>query len=117
MNQAALNFDALPESAREGMARCDAHACVLWKRECDAAIREVALTHEFFTVDDVLAELERNAQHYKTHNLAALGPRMIEVANSLKWMQRTGELKRSLRPEKNGNLHRIWRSTIYVQPN
>lgn len=102
----------LPVSAQEGMARADANAKAEWKRVVDGCIMNVALERQEFTVDDVTAKLEALPFPPKTHNDCALGPRMKEVAKTLKYMTATERVQRSRRPEKNGNLHRVWRSNI-----
>ena len=103
----------LPPSAQEGMAVADSHADPVWKRWIDGCIQQVARSQQEFTVDDVLEALEKLPNPPDTHNLAALGPRMKEVAKTLGYMEPTEKVKRSKRPEKNGNLHRVWRSRIY----
>ncbi len=104
----------LPPSAQIGMQQADANAEPRWKREIDACILAVARRLAEFTVDDVLAEIESLPCPFETHNLAALGPRMKEVSKSLGYMEATDQVRRSKRPEKNGNLHRVWRSRIYA---
>ena len=112
--QYQIDWDkALPPTAQEGMAQADSNANEKWKRWIDGAIQAVARTHEEFTVDDVLAELERLPNPPDTHNLAALGPRMKEVSKVLGYMVATDSVRRSKRPEKNGNLHRVWKSKIF----
>ncbi len=39
---------------------------------------------------------------------------MKEVSKVLGYMEATERVQRSKRPEKNGNLHRVWRSRIYA---
>jgi hypothetical protein len=108
-----LDFSGrLPVSAQIGMKQCDDSADEKWKRVVDGCIQQVARTHAEFTVDDVLEALEALPHPPETHNLAALGPRMKEVAKSLHYMEATEKVKRSKRPEKNGNLHRVWRSKL-----
>jgi hypothetical protein len=112
-SQFALDFSGrLPISAQEGMRRADSNADPLWKREMDAAIRQVALTHEIFTADEVVAELERNKFHFSTHNASALGPRLVEVSKTLMYMEPSNGFKRSERKQSHGNLLRVWRSLI-----
>jgi hypothetical protein len=112
-SQFALDFSGrLPISAQEGMRRADSNADPLWKREMDAAIRQVALTHEIFTADEVVAELERNKFHFETHNASALGPRLVEVSKTLMYMEPSNGFKRSERKQSHGNLLRVWRSLI-----
>ena len=112
--QYSIDWDQkLPVSAQEGMAVCDANADPRWRRWTDAAIMAVARTHEEFTVDDVLAELEKLPNPPDTHNLAALGPRMKEVSKVLGYMVATDQVKRSKISRKHGNLMRVWRSKIY----
>lgn len=103
----------LPPSAQLGMQQADENADGRWKRWVDGAIQAVARRLEFFTVDDVLAELEKLPNPPDTHNLAALGPRMKEVAKVLGYMEPTERVQRSRIPLKKGNLHRVWRSRIY----
>lgn len=115
--QFQLDFESkLPVSAQAGMAQADENANEIWKRWVDGCIQDVARRMEEFTVDDVLAALEKLPNPPCTHNLAALGPRMKEVAKTLKYMTATDQVKRSKRPEKNGNLHRLWRSNIWRGP-
>jgi hypothetical protein len=106
----------LPASAQAGMADADAHADIRWKRWVDGAIQAVARRLQEFTVDDVLSELEKLPNPPETHNLVALGPRMKEVAKTLGYMEATERVQRSKRKEKNGNLHRVWRSRLWRQP-
>ncbi len=103
----------LPVEAQIGMAAADAHADPLWKRVVDGCIQSAARKLEFFTVDDVLAELEKLPNPPDTHNLVALGPRMKEVSKTLGYMEATEQVQRSKRPGKNGNLHRLWKSRIF----
>jgi len=95
------------------MAKCDAAADERWKREMDAAIRQVALSCQYFTADEVVAELERNKFHFTTHNASALGPRLKEVSESLHYMEATNGFKRSERKKAHGNLLRVWQSRIF----
>jgi hypothetical protein len=112
--QFQIDFDSkLPPSAQEGMAAADEHANGRWKRWVDGAIQAVARRLPEFTVDDVLAELEKMPNPPDTHNLAALGPRMREVAKVLGYMEATENVKRSKIGRKKGNLHRVWRSKIF----
>ncbi len=120
INLPAANYEldfsgTLPPSAQAGMAAADANAKMDWKRYVDGCIQRVALKLPEFTVDDVLDALESLPFSPSTHNLAALGPRMKEVAKSLKYMTATDRVKRSKRPEKNGNLHRVWKSNLWRQ--
>jgi hypothetical protein len=111
--QFQIDFERrLPVSAQIGMATCDANADGRWKREVDAAIRQVALTHATFTADEVVAELERNNFHFTTHNGSALGPRLKEVSKTLGYMKATDQVKRSTRPASKGNFLRVWESKI-----
>lgn len=109
-----LDFSGhLPPSAQAGMAQADENANERWKRFIDGCIQNVAIEKAEFTVDDVLAKLEALPFPPSTHNLAALGPRMKEVANTLKYMTATDRVQRSKRREKNGNLHRVWKSNLF----
>ena len=114
----ALQFELdwnqkLSPSAQLGMQQADENADQKWKRWVDGCIQQVARSKQEFTVDDVLAELEKLPNPPDTHNLGALGPRMKEVSKVLGYMEATERVQRSKRPEKNGNLHRVWRSRIY----
>ena len=110
----SLDFDAkLPPSAEVGMAQADENADERWKRWVDGCIQDVARRLPEFTVDDVLAALEKLPNPPETHNLAALGPRMKRVAKELGYMTATQMTRRSKRAEKNGNLHRVWKSNLY----
>jgi len=112
--QFQIDFEAsLPVSAQIGMKQADDNADPRWKREVDAAIRQVALTHSTFTADHVVAELERNNFHFTTHNPSALGPRLKEVSKTLGWMKATEEVKRSRRPASKGNFLRVWESKVF----
>lgn len=111
--QFSIDYDAkLSPSAQLGMAAADEHADDRWKRVTDAAILAVARRLPEFTVDDVLDELASIPNAPDTHNLAALGPRMKRVSKELNYMAATDRVKRSKRPEKNGNLHRVWLSKV-----
>lgn len=116
MTQLAMDYEGkLPVSAQLGMAAADSHANEVWRRVTDAAILAVARRLPEFTVDEVLEELASIPNAPDTHNLAALGPRMKRVASELKYMVATDRVKRSKRPEKNGNLHRIWKSLVFLE--
>ncbi|MGO9073861.1 MAG: hypothetical protein ACLQEI_06835 [Terriglobales bacterium] len=112
--QFALDFDCkLPPSAQIGMAQADENAKEEWKRIIDGLILNVALAKREFTVDDVIAKFEKIQPPLpQTHKLCAIGPRMVRVSKELKYMTATNEWARSARPEKNGNLHRVWRSNL-----
>jgi hypothetical protein len=111
--QFSIDFEGrLPPAAQLGMAQADENADERWKRWIDGCIQSVAEQNEYFTVDDVLAKLESLPYPPSTHNLAALGPRMKRVAKELGYMVATDQVKRSKRPEKNGNLHRVWKSKL-----
>lgn len=115
---APLQFDIdfsgkLPVSAQEGMARADANAKTEWKRVIDGLILNVALEMQEFTVDDIVERFERLPFPPRTHRLCAIGPRMREVANTLKYMEATDRFTRGVRPISHGNLHRVWRSLAY----
>ena len=105
----------LPPSAQLGMKQADDNADGRWKRWVDGAIQAVARTHQEFTVDDVLSELEKMPNPPDTHNLGALGPRMREVAKVLGYMEPSDRVQRSKRKIKKGNLHRVWKSRIYQE--
>ncbi len=112
--QFSLDYSGkLPPSAQEGMNRADVNADNRWKRWVDGAIQVVATRHEEFTVDQVIEYLEGLPDPPSTHNLAALGPRMKRVAKELGYMEATEQFVRSKRPEKNGNLHRVWKSKLW----
>ena len=109
-----LDFSGtLPVCAQAGMAQADDNANERWKRFIDGCIQNIAIEKSEFTVDDVLAKLEALPFPPSTHNLAALGPRMKEVSKVLKYMTPTDRVQRSRRPEKNGNLHRVWKSNLF----
>ena len=115
MTQFEIDFEhRLPISAQEGMARADENANETWKRWVDGCIQEVARRQPEFTVDDVIAALEALPNPPDTHNLAALGPRMKEVAKSLKYMKATPRVQRSKRPDSHGNFLRVWESRIWI---
>jgi len=112
--QIQIDFESrLPVSAQLGMAQADENANELWKREVDAAIRAVALSMPAFTADDVNAELERNHQHFTTHNNSALAPRLKEVSKVLHYMRPTDEVRRSARLTSKGHFLRVWQSNIF----
>lgn len=115
---APLQFDIdfsgkLPISAQLGMAQADANAKTEWKRVIDGLILNCALELQEFTVDDVVGRFERLPFPPRTHRLCAIGPRMKEVAKTLKYMKPTDKFTRGSRPVSHGNLHRIWRSLVY----
>jgi hypothetical protein len=110
----SLDFSGhLPVSAQEGMAQADEHAKVEWKRVIDGLILNVALEKQEFTVDDVIERFERLPFPPRTHRLCAIGPRMKEVAKTLKYMEPTDRFRRGERVVSHGNLHRVWKSLVY----
>lgn len=115
--QYALDFDAkLPAAAQEriaeGMAAADMHADERWKHYFDACVLAAARKKPEITSDDALAEMETLPKPPGTHNLAAIGPAMKRAAE-MGILVNTGRVERSKLPGKNGNLHAIWRSTVY----
>jgi hypothetical protein len=112
--QFQIDFEQkLPPEAQIGMEAADAHADPVWRRYIDGCILAVARRLEYFTVDEVLTELAKVSSEVATHNLAALGPRMKEVAKTLGYMEATENVKRSKLAGKKGNLHRVWRSKLF----
>lgn len=112
--QLSIDYDSrLSVEAQLGMAQADANADERWKRVIEGAILAVARSRPEFTVDDVLAELEKIPNAPATHNLSALGPRMVRVSKELKYMRSTGHTRRSIRPKKHGNRHTVWESLVY----
>ncbi len=96
----------------DGMKRADDSADYFWKRMVDGCVLAAARRLAELTVDDVLAELEKIPSCPSTHNLAALGPAMNRAAKD-RIVVATEGFRRSARPEKHGNLQRIWRSRYY----
>lgn len=96
-----------------GMAKCDANADPIWRRWVDGCIQDVARRMAEFTVDDVIEALESLPNPPETHNLAALGPRMKEVAKVLQYMKPSDRVQRSRRPQSHGNFLRVWESLIW----
>jgi len=112
--QIQIDFEkALPVSAQIGMQQAYDNADPRWKREVEAAIRQVALTHETFTADEVVEELNRNDRHFVTHNNSAMGNLMKEVSRSMKYMKFTNELRRSKRGKAKGHFLRVWESLVF----
>lgn len=97
----------------DGMKRCDDNADEVWKRVTDACILAVARRCHTFTADHVVAELQKLPDPPTTHNPSALGPRLKEVAKTLKYMEPTDEVRRSTRPDSHGNYLKVWKSLKY----
>lgn len=115
--QYALDFTArLPVCAQariaDGMQRADDNADERWKHIFDAAVLLAAQKYRELTSDEVLEEIEQMPMAPSTHNLAAIGPAM-KRASDMGILIRTDRLQRSKRPEKHGNLTRIWASKVY----
>ncbi len=100
-----------PAQARiaDGMAQADQNADIRWKHIWDGCVLAAARQKQEITSDDVLLEFEKLPTPPETHNLAAIGPAMLRAAK-MGVITRTDRFERSKRPEKNGNLHAIWRS-------
>jgi hypothetical protein len=118
MTATPLQFDIdfsgkLPASAQAGMAQADENARSEWKRVIDGLILNVALEMQEFTVDEIVERFERLPFPPRTHRLCAIGPRMKEVAKTLKYMEPTPQVVRGTRPVSKGNFHRVWRSLVY----
>ena len=112
--QFTLDFSQkMPVSAQIGMQQADDHAKAEWKRWVDGCIQDVARRMPEFTVDDVLQALEALPNPPSTHRLCALGPRMVEVSKTLKYMKATERVQRSKREASHGNLLRVWESLIW----
>jgi len=116
MSDLQFNFDfsgRLPVSAQIGMDACDKNANERWKHIFDACVLAAAKRKPEITSDDVLAEFEKLKHQPFTVNLAAIGPAMVR-AGKMKILRATNRTVRSQRPEKNGNLHRVWESLEYT---
>lgn len=112
--QYQLDYDQkLPPSAQAGMAQADENALPEWKRVIDGLILNCALELQEFTVDDIVERFERLPFPPRTHRLCAIGPRMKEVAKTLKYMTATDQVVRGKRPVSKGNFHRVWRSNLW----
>ena len=112
--QIQIDFESrLPVAAQIGMQQAYDNADPRWKREVEAAIRQVALTHEMFTADEVVEELNRNDRHFVTHNNSAMGNLMKEVSRTMKYMRFTEQVKRSRRGKAKGHYLRVWESLLF----
>ena len=115
--QFALDFtQKLPAPAQariaDGMQQADDHADPKWRHIFDACVLAAAQKKSEITSDDVLVEIEALKDPPSTHNLAAIGPAMKRAA-IMGILVRTDRFIRSMRAEKNGNLHAIWNSRYY----
>jgi len=109
-----LDFSGrLPASAQIGIDIADKNANERWKHIFDACVLAAAKRKPEITSDDVLAEFEKLKHQPFTVNLAAIGPAMVR-AGKMKILRATNRTVRSQRPEKNGNLHRVWESLEYT---
>ncbi len=112
--QFALDFNGrFPVSAQEGMKRADDNADQRWKAIFDGCVLAAARKKPEITSDDVLAEIEALPNAPSTHNLAAIGPAMRRAAQ-MGILKPTSGFKRSERPEKHGNLGRVWVSKYFA---
>lgn len=102
----------LPISAQEGMARADKNANPVWVHIFDACVLAAAKKKAEITSDDVLEEIEALPDPPSTHSLAAIGPAMVR-ASKTGIIRASDRLQRSKRPEKHGNLGRVWISLVY----
>lgn len=110
-----LDFSgSLPPSAQLGMAKANDNADPKWRHVFDACVLAASKKKPEITSDDVLTELETLPNAPSTHNLAAIGPAMKRAAEK-GVLRSTERWVRSQRPEKNGNLHRVWES-VYFAP-
>ena len=117
--QYALDFTAkLPPAAQariaDGMAAADEHADERWKHFFDGCVLAAARKKPEITSDDALDEMETLPKPPGTHNLAAIGPAMRRAEN-MGILINTGRNVRSKKLGKNGNLHIVWRSTVYQE--
>lgn len=111
-----LDFEQkLPPSAQDGMAQADVNADPVWKHIFDGCVLAAARRLEELTSDDVLDEIKKLPHPPNTHNLCAIGPAM-KRAFEMRVIAPTERVVRSTRPEKKGNLHRVWKSNQYVPP-
>jgi tRNA(Ile2) C34 agmatinyltransferase TiaS len=112
--QFQIDFEQkLPASAQLGMQQADDNADCRWKRVIDGCIQLVARRQQEFTVDEVILAMQALPNPPNTHCLAALGPRMKEVAKTLKYMKSTDRVQRSKREASHGNFLRVWESLIW----
>lgn len=114
-HQFSIDFSGrLPVSAQIGMKQADDNANEEWKHIFDAAVLIAAKRNQFLTSDDVLDEMEKLARRPMTHNLSAIGPAMQRAAKVGKILKATDRHERSDRPEKHGNLQRVWQSLYWT---
>lgn len=100
------------ERIADGMRQADENADSRWRHIFDASVLAAARKKPEIVSDDVLTEIESLPNPPSTHNLAAIGPCMVR-ASEMGILVRTDRLQRSKRPEKHGNLTRIWSSKVY----
>lgn len=103
---------AVQEKIAEGMAQADENADAKWKHFWDGCVLAAARRKPEITSDDVLAEMESLPNPPTTHNLSAIGPAMRR-GWKMGILKPTEKIVRSERPEKRGNYHRTWASTVY----
>ena len=109
-----LTFDdvAAAQARADGMERADKHAEPGWKELALEAVRQTALAHETFTVDDVWVTEPGLEQYVMQLELRAMGP-VLTRAKKEGWIEATGNFRTGARVSIHGNPRRVWRSLIH----
>jgi hypothetical protein len=115
--QFALDFtQKLPPATQariaEGMQAADEHADERWRHIFDACVVAAARRLKELTGEDVQDELDKLPNPPETHNLSAIGP-ALKRAVKMGVIGYTGQMRRSLRPEKHGRHQHVWASKYY----
>ena len=105
-------FDAKESASQRDDAedRVERHADDEWKEAAFESVKTVARKKEFFTADDVQADLEHKP--VETHELRALGPVMMRALKE-KIAVQSGDFTRTTQVKCHRMPRRIWRSLIY----
>lgn len=107
------NFGAMTEDdgstgKKDGMDRVDANADLDWKTEAYNAVLRIAAAQEFFTPDDVRAEIALTGA--TTHDDRALGPIMLRCARE--GLIEKMEIGLSVNPSRHRGHAQRWRSLV-----
>lgn len=119
MQQFALDFtQKVPPAAQariaDGMKAADEHANEQWRHVFDGCVLAAARRLQELTGEDVQDEVDKLPHPPETHNLSAIGP-ALKRAVKMGIIGYTGQMRRSLRPEKHGRHQHVWASKYFQE--
>lgn len=96
----------------EAIERAGSNADPVWRKAAEAAVYRVCKRQEFFTTDQIWAELGEQTEGVRTHEPRALGA-VMRWAAQRKYCEPTSTVEKTKRIEAHRRPVAIWRSLIW----